>query len=445
MSDQSADLIAAYPVSTFVREPSRPVTATTDSITLKLENDDIAFVLGKQGVTKQKLAKVSDVRLDIDEKAYTLTITSPSLDKRRKAHEYIDMVLAQRRGGAVQVDLTQPRDDLTVLQVPAECVGYVTGAGGNVLRGLEKEWSTLMFFLNPSRDASGNQTETLVIFGRVRGRLGAALKVMSAVEHKLKGYYVKDGRFEYDFSSDLDADPRGFFMEQELLQEADFSYALGREGKTRKKLAKASGCILEYVGLVAVMIGTLEERTRVKDYLRWLLLQRTGQCDVDLTGRTDVTTMSVEAKYVGWVTGVQGKNFRQIEEDSGCYLFTNRSSGNKLEGDQMEQILIFSYDSRCRERAERAIRKSIEEKKDADAHGSRISRRGESGRRDSYSRRRSRSPPRRRDSSPSRHRGRSEDYRRRRDDSPRRRDDSPRGRRRDDDRGRGRGRSRDRR
>lgn len=35
----------------------------------------------------------------------------------------------------------------------------------------------------------------------------------------------------------------------------DFSYALGAQGSTRRKLAKASGCILEYVGMVACIAG----------------------------------------------------------------------------------------------------------------------------------------------------------------------------------------------
>jgi rRNA processing protein Krr1/Pno1 len=58
-------------------------------------DDDIAFVLGKGGVTKQKLARVSGARLEIDEKNYTLTIIGGP-ETRRKAQEYIDMVLAQR-------------------------------------------------------------------------------------------------------------------------------------------------------------------------------------------------------------------------------------------------------------------------------------------------------------------------------------------------------------
>ena len=37
-------------------------------------------------------------------------------------------------------------DDLTMLNVPSEAVGFVTGAQGNFLRSIEEEWGTLMFF-----------------------------------------------------------------------------------------------------------------------------------------------------------------------------------------------------------------------------------------------------------------------------------------------------------
>ena len=53
-----------------------------------------------------------------------------------------------------------------------------------------------------------------------------------------------------------------------------------RQGSTRKKLAAASGAILEYVGPVAIMAGNRDERQRCWDYLNWLLKQRRGPLSV---------------------------------------------------------------------------------------------------------------------------------------------------------------------
>ena len=57
----------------------------------------------------------------------------------------------------------------------------------------------------------------------------------------------------------------------------EFSYALGARGSTRKKLAAAAGCIMEYIGQVAVIAGMKRERRQGRDYLEWLLKQRTGK------------------------------------------------------------------------------------------------------------------------------------------------------------------------
>jgi hypothetical protein len=57
---------------------------------------------------------------------------------------------------------------------------------------------------------------------------------------------------------------------------------------TRKKLAAAAGCIMEYIGQVAVIAGGARERKQGRDYLEWLLKQRQGQLYVDVKGRDDV-------------------------------------------------------------------------------------------------------------------------------------------------------------
>lgn len=51
-----------------------------------------------------------------------------------------------QRVGPVTIDENFEDDDLTVIQVPSEAVGFVTGSQGNFLRQVEEEWSTLMFF-----------------------------------------------------------------------------------------------------------------------------------------------------------------------------------------------------------------------------------------------------------------------------------------------------------
>ena len=51
-----------------------------------------------------------------------------------------------QRVGPVTINDNNDDDDLTVIQVPSEAVGFVTGSQGNFLRQVEEEWGTLMFF-----------------------------------------------------------------------------------------------------------------------------------------------------------------------------------------------------------------------------------------------------------------------------------------------------------
>ena len=92
-------------------------------------------------------------------------------------------MMAQRLGPVV-IDFETRRDDLSVVDVPEDCVGYVMGRQGSALRGMEEEWGTLMFFAKVAGSGDHNKgrgTERLAIFGTRRSRRGAELKVMSAV------------------------------------------------------------------------------------------------------------------------------------------------------------------------------------------------------------------------------------------------------------------------
>ena len=86
--------------------------------------------------------------------------------------------------------------------------------------------------------AHQGQTEKLAIFGPRRGRRGAQLKVMAAVETKVPEYFT--AKMEPDEEGDADWGTKTLVLKQDEL-----SYALGKKGMTRKKLAKSSGCIVE--------------------------------------------------------------------------------------------------------------------------------------------------------------------------------------------------------
>ena len=251
---------------------------------------------------------------------------------RARAKDYIGYVLAQRTG-PVYIDHTMRRDDLSILMVPMDCVGYVMGRGGQVLRDMENEWGTLMFFAKKKEDEGkadadakdGKVQEILAIFGTRRSRRGAELKVMSAVEHKKPGHFLDGEALRVPLDQPGDGENDDFDYDVFPFRGDEFSYALGGRGSTRKKIAAASNCILEYVAQVAFLAGNERERRQCRDYLDWLLKQREGDLYVDVAGRDDVTTVRVPSKSVGFVTGHKGEGLRSIEASTKTFCFTNGS------------------------------------------------------------------------------------------------------------------------
>jgi len=249
---------------------------------MTVSDADAAFILGKGGKTKEKIARVAQVKLDLSERNQEAVIEIKGTDKNRaRARKYIKCVMAQRVG-PVHVDPEDDQDDdLTIIPVPTECIGFVTGKSGNFLRQMEEEWGTLMFFAEyrgRSENEARGGTEKLAIFGTRRAQRGAELKVMSAVEQKIPGHYTRGMDCSIPNLHDVDAagctDEWG--TDTLRLRDDELSYALGRQGMTRRKLAKSSGCIVEYVGHVVHLSGTRSQRLRARQYLKWLFMQLEG-------------------------------------------------------------------------------------------------------------------------------------------------------------------------
>ncbi|KAJ1457656.1 hypothetical protein M885DRAFT_514672 [Pelagophyceae sp. CCMP2097] len=317
---------------------------------MDVDKDDAAFVLGRGGATKRKVARVSGAEIELDEKTLTVTVQG-SKSQCSKAEDYINFI-RQQRVGPVAIDATEVRDDFTAYPVPSDCIGFVMGRNGQTLRSMEEEWGVLMFFAKiDASKHSGEDTECLCIFGPLPARRGAELKTMSAVEHKHPGYCVSSkGDIKIFDRVKGDEDEGGWGVDTMPLSEENFSYALGSQGSTRKKLAAASGCIIEYVGRLACFSGYKKDRRRGKDYLRWLLEQRTGQSVVtDPKARDDITILKVPSKSVAYLTGYRGESLRGVERESSTFCFTDGDRNDHTK--ESENLLIFSYSRSAREHA----------------------------------------------------------------------------------------------
>lgn len=328
--------------------------------TMKLQDDELSYALGKKGMTRKKIAWASEC---IVEYVSNIVFMSGNRKVRTRAKEYLKWLFEQLEG-PVHVD-TEGRDDCTVVEVPLDCVGYVTGNRRETLGRMEEEWGTLMFFMG-KRDAGKSRgregSEKLVIFGPERGRRGSELAVMSSVENKSPGYFTRSLK-------DVERSTKGFDTDRITFRDDELSYALGREGATRKKIALASHAIIQYVGHVCYLAGHRKERKCAREYITWLLDQRRGKVTVDVRGRDDCTEVHIPSNCIGWVTGNRGSELRRIEQESGTFCF--------MSGDQHgeERLLIFGHDEgnrvaeKGRAAAERLVNDMIQEKLRADGNG----------------------------------------------------------------------------
>jgi len=240
-----------------------------------------------------------------------LSLTNPIND----LHAKISNVISSKNP---QIEIHDHVDDLTVIPIPSSVT-----IGSVFIKQVEDEFGVQIGV------ASVDSSDAVVILGNYRSIRAAELKIMSTIENKEKGLYthriVRDGKRVCD---------RIWACENELFEtdtfpipENDLSFALGHKGSIRKKLSIASGCIIEYVGDVAYLSGNLLERSKARDYLRWVLQQLQGEVIVsDFRKRVDVSSIFVPKRAAGFVNGNKGKILRTIEEVTGTFCFIAKSN-----------------------------------------------------------------------------------------------------------------------
>jgi len=328
----------------------RPVGKDISADVLSIIDTDAAFLMGPNGKTKKKIAAVSGAHLILVTNRLEIVGTK---EERERAKKYVKLVMAQRVG-PVRLDDVEQHDDLSVIEVPAEAVSFVTGKQGSFLRLVEEEFGTLLFFIDFDKSNRRDQLEKLAVFGPERERRGAELKVMAAIEMKQPGHFT--GR---DMNLPM-SDPQDCFATDRMqIEEEDYSYALGKGGATRKKIARASGCIIEYIGRLAYLSGQKKERTRAREYLTWLFRQRVGPVEVDYARRDDVTVLPVPKDCVGFVTGHKGTSLRAVEDATGTFCFIE--GGRDDPHRDPKPLLIFGA-LEPRRQAEERLRQRIEQK-----------------------------------------------------------------------------------
>ena len=133
-------------------------------------------------------------------------------------------------------------------------------------------------------------------------------------------------------SDDDDDDGRPSRSTEHLeIAKEDAGFILGRGGQTKMKIQRVCGAELELDEKEnrVSMYGTHDQRQKAKDYIGFIMQQRTGSVHIDLeAGRDDLTVVKVPEDCVAFVMGRGGQTLRTIEQEWGSLMFFAKTTAS---------------------------------------------------------------------------------------------------------------------
>ena len=291
---------------------------------VELPVDEMAAVVGEENVTLKKIMRMTKTEIKYDRVHSALEVRGPEAEVKR-AKKYMFYRRAEKRN-EVRLQERDDDGDLTVIDIPQECAGFVSGTKGFNMREIELETETFIYYgIDERRPKLPESMMTTIIFGERLNRRRAELRVMALVEIKLSGYYSERFRPRLE--------PPNVDWGTDIIDITDnFKILLGKKGSTKRKLARAAKCALEYIGTYAYISGNYDQRLRGRTYLQALIDQITfHKVEIpDLDQRDDITVITIPTSSVGYVTGKGGNALREIEDKTDTFCFMEGSTDSKM-------------------------------------------------------------------------------------------------------------------
>lgn len=335
-------------------EPCEKTGAIRIKDKIPIKQKDIGYIVGKQGVTKAKLMRVSGAFLDCNDEEMTVVGTQTQVDRAKK---YINYLCMQSQNRPITCTMENDGDgDLTILEIPKEAKNAVLGEkSGGLIRSLEDDWGVIAFFAE--NDSEDGASHNLCLFGEHRGRRGAMLKCLSLTENVCPGHFQRNK--EQIIHYDDKALGETWLTDELHFQKGEYNFALGTRGMTLRKLQASSGCIVQYFmskrqaprrrgsadseekkeeeeeddgdNGVALFCGHEDERERVKQYMSWMFEHLEGTpLEFDPASRDDVDVIEVPKMRLNFLTGKSRGRFIELEQEYGVMLFIMGRSGRRV-------------------------------------------------------------------------------------------------------------------
>eukprot|EP01060_Flectonema_neradi_P009323 TRINITY_DN16654_c0_g1_i1.p1 TRINITY_DN16654_c0_g1~~TRINITY_DN16654_c0_g1_i1.p1 ORF type:complete len:501 (+),score=77.10 TRINITY_DN16654_c0_g1_i1:93-1595(+) len=317
----------------------------TERETIKVAEPDVPFILGKGGRTKDKLTRVSGARIEVQEFDGKIDLIGTH-ESIKKCKTYISCLVAQRTGSVELPKEAHTDPDLTLMNVPTECIGAITGPHGSYLRQIEEDNNTLMFFLEGEYcDAEDDGICQLAIFGDRRARRCSQLHALSVVKGICPEYTTPDMAAKVSEDETV----------RQLSQPQHLKTLLSRKGILKTRIMSAANCFVEIIGTWVAIVGHTPDRKAAENYIGFYINGFTDKSSgfSKTRARSDCLSMQLPVFCLELLTQ-QVKD--QIEVTAKVLLF----SFGEPKG--YTGVLIFSVSAAARIHAEILIMTCIEKK-----------------------------------------------------------------------------------
>eukprot|EP00747_Dinoflagellata_sp_TGD_P129340 gnl/TRDRNA2_/TRDRNA2_174665_c4_seq1.p1 gnl/TRDRNA2_/TRDRNA2_174665_c4~~gnl/TRDRNA2_/TRDRNA2_174665_c4_seq1.p1 ORF type:complete len:269 (+),score=19.38 gnl/TRDRNA2_/TRDRNA2_174665_c4_seq1:61-807(+) len=154
--------------------------------TLCINAEEVSYATGIHGATRAKIGAASGC---IVEFIRTTAIIAGPAPCPTSGKDFLSWLLVQRKNGVIPVP-KRGRQDITSLKVPRRCIAMMTGKQGEVLRKIEKDTRTYLFFKENGRGAPTKRCERLYICSvndaarnNARHQIQGRLRSLNAYEH----------------------------------------------------------------------------------------------------------------------------------------------------------------------------------------------------------------------------------------------------------------------
>eukprot|EP00468_Gymnochlora_sp_CCMP2014_P007747 CAMPEP_0167746224 /NCGR_PEP_ID=MMETSP0110_2-20121227/3593_1 /TAXON_ID=629695 /ORGANISM="Gymnochlora sp., Strain CCMP2014" /LENGTH=537 /DNA_ID=CAMNT_0007630963 /DNA_START=174 /DNA_END=1783 /DNA_ORIENTATION=- len=309
------------------------------------------YLYGREGTTLRKIAFASQCDILMAEEGKDICIAGEP-ENRDAAKHYIK-ALSMQREGKIRYNRqeVENRNDVTIMEIEDRHKGFIVGARGRTLRGVEAAAKSLMFFAQIDNEPSNNlfilstnhlrrRAAELMILSMIdskHGVLGQAerpiVQVIREEEDKKQEHCILNLRVLKRLNGDTD--PPGFEIDYMHLPPNCVQYLMGAGGSTKRKVAFASGCVLEFFRRSAFIFGAKHGRDLCKFMIEGMIsLQRNRRSNdsriitnssvsVDLSPITDYATIVIPDGIAGIAAGRGGASFRAVERITETYIFLN--------------------------------------------------------------------------------------------------------------------------